>query len=68
MVDLKTKEAVKAAAASAGVDNEDEDDEDDEEELDGREAKKSKTTLVIPNTTAREAKKTGSGKKVIEEL
>lgn len=64
MVDLKTKEAVKAAAASAGVDNEDE----GEEELDGREAKKSKTTLVIPNTTAREAKKTGSGKKVIEEL
>jgi hypothetical protein len=67
VVDLKTKEAVKAAAASAGVDNEDED-EEDEEELDGREAKKSKTTLVIPNTTAREAKKTGSGKKVIEEL
>lgn len=67
MVDLKTKEAVKAAAASAGVDNEDEDDEDDEEELDGREAKKSKTTLVIPNTS-REAKKTGSGKKMIEEL
>lgn len=66
MVDLKTKEAVKAAAASAGVDNEDED--EGEEELDGREAKKSKTTLVIPNTTSREAKKTGSGKKVIEEL
>lgn len=68
MVDLKTKEAVKAAAASAGVENEGEDDEDDGEELDGREAKKSKTTLVIPNTTSREAKKTGSGKKVIEEL
>lgn len=66
MVDLKTKEAVKAAAASAGVDNEDEEDED--EELDGRDAKKSKTTLVIPNTTSRKAKKTGSGKKVIEEL
>lgn len=66
MVDLKTKEAVKAAAASAGVDNEDED--EGEEELDGREAKKSETTLVIPNTTSREAKKTGSGKKVIEEL
>ena len=67
MVDLKTKEAVKAAAASAGVDNEDEDEDEDEEGLDGREAKKSKT-LVIPNTTSREAKKTGSGKKVIEEL
>jgi len=56
VVDLKTKEAVKAAAASAGVENEGEDEEDDSEEL------------VIPNTTSREAKKMGSGKKVIEEL